>query len=139
MATVLTAAAVLATLVGAGLSPHPWTTRLRWIAFSFFVAPFGPTCFWTWGVGREPEKGWTLRSSLYLLAGTGAAILVLGLLAQVNVASAETWARAVVGIVCVLGLWHATLMTRGRSFLLPLTGIAIAVGLLVAVNGMAIE
>ncbi len=137
--TVLTAVAVLATLLAAAFSPNRTGTRLRWIAYSFFMAPFGPACFWTWGVDREPERNWRSRGSLWLLAGTAAAILVLAALARVDPTNMELWLRSGAGIVCVLGLWQATLITRGRSYLLPLGAIVLAVGLLTVVNTMGIR
>lgn len=132
--TTLSVLAVVGTLVGAALLAGHWTTRLRWLAFSFFVTPFGPTCFWVWGAGNEPSGSWMVRGHLYLTAASCSLLVVLAALAHVNPANPEAWLRAGAGLACVLGLWHATLVTRGKSYLWPLVAIAVAVGLLMAVN-----
>ena len=135
-AKVLTGAALLCTLFGAAMLGAAWSTRVRWMAFSFLVAPFGPTCFWAFGA--DPKSGETVtgKGAPYLLVGSGAALIALGAATHVEPSNIEAWIRGVAGVACVLGLWYTTLLSRGKSCLLPLIAIVASVGLFIGVNAL---
>jgi hypothetical protein len=138
-ATILTGAALVCTLFGAALLGEAWSTRVRWMAFSFLVAPFGPTCFWAFGVDPKSGENVASRGTPFLLAGSGAALLALGAATHVEPSNIEAWVRGAAGVACVMGLWYATLLSRGRSCLLPLIAMVASVGLFIGLNALSLH